>query len=93
MVFRDHFTAEHEGHTIEFEAYSGGCFSYACSLFVDNAKVDSARYGIMCSYFTLRHNLVSNPAELRIKVDVKHTFHTSATLFVNNKEVPFKRTA
>ena len=92
MVFRDHFIAKYEGHIIEFEAYSGGCFSYACSLFVDNKKVDSTRYGILFSYFTLRHNLVSSSAKTRIKVEVKHTFHTSVKLFVDDKEIPFTRT-
>ena len=91
MVFNDHFKAEHEGHTIKFEAYFRGPLSYACSLFVDNQKVDSASYGFMFPCFTLRHNLASDSAELRIKVEVKQRILTWARLFVNDEEVPFKR--
>ncbi|MBL0716859.1 MAG: hypothetical protein JJV89_02310 [Desulfosarcina sp.] len=90
-IFSDQFVADYEGHTIEFEAYSGGCFSYACSLLVDNEKVDSARYGTLFSYFSLRHNLLSDPYKIRIKVEIRHTFHTVAKLFVNKKKIPFKR--
>ena len=82
---------EYAGHVIEFETYSGSFFAYACSLFVDNKKVDSTEYGVLFSYFSLRHNLISDGNELRIKVVVRHTFHTSAKLFVNDEEIPFKR--
>ena len=91
MLFSDHFLTEYEGHTIEFEAYSGGFLSYGCSLFVDNLKVDSVYYCVLFSYFTLRHNLALDKGEIRIKVKVRHTFHTSAKLFINDKEIPFKR--
>ena len=58
-AFRDYFAAEVEGHTIEFEAYTAGLFSYGCSLFVDNKRVDSVgRYSIFFSYFNAVHKVL-----------------------------------
>jgi|GEM_PF-3129135 len=90
-MFRDHFSAEYEGHKIELETYSGGMFSYCCALFVDECRVDSTRYGFLFAFFTLRHRLGDGESKLRIRVNINHWVSTSARLFINDKEVPFPR--
>jgi hypothetical protein len=89
----DHWKLEYEGHKVEIEVYMAGFASAACSLFVDDERIDHVpSFGSFPTQLTLRYKSTNGDASTTFIVEIKQGFFgTKANLIVNGKEVNFPR--